>query len=125
MAMKVLLADHDLDVHKLIADILPILFRNVTIDRVMKSEGVLEKLGSPEANYGLVIVDLQLGDVDGQSIVTAIQARFPEVLERLVLIVDSPDAVPKDTVFNEIPHVTKPFSLDEFGEIVRKKARID
>jgi DNA-binding NtrC family response regulator len=120
MAVNVLLADHDLDVHKLVADLLPIVFKNVSVDRVLKSEAVLEKLADPHVVFNLVIIDLQLGDVGGQNILAAIRDRFPHILDRMVLIMDSPDAFPQGEDFENIPHVVKPFSLDEFGEIVKK-----
>jgi DNA-binding response OmpR family regulator len=124
MAVNVLLADYDLDVHKLVADLLPIVFKNVNIDRAMNSENVLEKLSDPEMAYNLIILDLALGDVDGKNILNVIRERFPQVLQRMVLILDNPEAFPDGNGNDNIPSITKPFSLDEFGELV-KKAHIE
>ena len=123
MPVSVLLADHDLDVHKLVADLLPILFKDVALDRVLKMEDVLEKLSAPEASYNLIILDLEVEGLAGRNVLNAIREQFPHMLGRTVLILDSADAQPDDG-FESVPRIVKPFSLDEFGEIV-KKARAD
>ena len=120
MAINVLLADHDLDVHKLVADLLPLIFKNVNIDRALKTDDVLERLANPELNYNLIILDLAIGDVDGRSILTTVSEQHPQMIERMVLILDSPDALPDDDNFKALPRVVKPFSLDEFGDTIKK-----
>ncbi|MBD3390822.1 MAG: hypothetical protein GF418_02200 [Chitinivibrionales bacterium] len=119
MPVNVLLADHDLDVHKLVADLLPILFKDVAIDRVLKSEGLIEKLSERADDYNLIILDMDIGDIGEQSILVTIRDRFPHMLKRVVLILDADSDMPDGNGFEDIPRITKPFSLDEFGEIVK------
>jgi len=120
MPIKVLLADNDLDIHKLISDLLPILFNKVVVDRALNSESVLAKLSDPNAAYNLVILDLAIGDAGGSGMLEEIAARFPQVLARTVLILDSPNLLPPDEKFAKIAHVVKPFSLDEFSDMAKK-----
>jgi DNA-binding response OmpR family regulator len=120
MAIKVLLADNDLDIHKLISDLLPLIFKNVVVDKALNSEVVLTKLSDASNTYNLIILDLGLGDIDGGNILETIAGRFPEVLSRMVLILAAPEALPPGEPYTNIARVVKPFSLDEFGELAKK-----
>ncbi len=123
MPINVLVASADLDVHELVADILEIIFKEVNLDRVMDIDRVREKIHSGEFAYNLILLDYHICNVDGKTDLLAIDELPQPALERLVIIVDAAEGVTVDPGLENIPMVTKPFSLDEFDHIVRSACR--
>ena len=46
--------------------------------------------------------------------------RSPELLKKTILLNGSPEAVSKATRVKDVPNVRKPFSLDNFRDIIKK-----
>ena len=113
--LKVLVADNNLDSHELVDDMLEINFKNVKIDRALSNESLLNKIQAADPQYNLILFNLEMGKDSNEDVISQIRSMNPELLDRLVLVADS--ALDLQTSF---PVISKPFSLDYFGEIVKK-----
>jgi DNA-binding NtrC family response regulator len=123
MAINVLVAEEDMDVHELVADILEINFKNVKIDRALDYDSFLKKVNGPEEPYHLIIMNESIGgEVSTKDVVEKIRAAQSNFTERLVLLSGAEDECRSslDESLRQIPFIKKPFSLDGFGEIVKK-----
>jgi CheY-like chemotaxis protein len=117
--VKVLVADDDLDVHEVIRDILEINFKDVTIDRALTCESLISKVLHTKAEYDLVLVSLRLDEQCGGSLLPRIKNQNPGLAGRIVLLCDSSEDEEK-VAADSLPCVSRPYSLDYFGEILRK-----
>jgi DNA-binding NtrC family response regulator len=118
MLKKVLVADDDLDVHELVHDILQINFKQVKVDRALSSKSFLKKLDEADDPYDLILFNVRLNE-NGNNCLSMVQQQFPNIMERIILLADSPDGHEKPLSKN-MPCVSKPFSLDHFGEVIKK-----
>lgn len=117
--MKILIADDDLDSHELVRDILQINFRDVEIDRALSSNSFLTKIQEAKPQYDLVLYNLEMENDENNKLLSKICSEFPAICKRTVLFSDSkPESMPPE--FNSMPFISKPFSLDQFGEVVKK-----
>jgi len=119
MVKKVLVADDDLDVHQLVHDILQINFKQVTIDRALTSKSFLSKIKTAESPYDLILFNVRLNQENGGNILNSLQQEYPDIMDRVILLADSPkeSTISRDL---DVPCVSKPFSLDHFGEVLKK-----
>lgn len=120
MPVRVLVADDNLDVQELVNDILIINFKDVSVERVLDANGLREKLGAAKRPYDLIIVASGLADPQGKSAPAIIREEFRAVSGKTVILEDAPGQVKRGPGTAGIPVLTKPFSLDEFGDCVRK-----
>ncbi len=123
MPVNVLVASADLDVHELVADILEIIFKDITLDRVLDIEHAQEKLQSDAGGYDLILLDYHLGDMDGTQGIITLLNMYDSIKKHVVIIMDGTNTDPLDQFLEQIPTVSKPFSLDEFDHIVRNACR--
>jgi DNA-binding NtrC family response regulator len=119
MIKKILVADDDLDAHELVRDILQISFKQVKIDRAMSSKSFMKKIRESKNDYDLILFNIRLKHDNGSDVLSSIQVEHPDLMERIVLLADSPDEQ-ENPLGKEIPYISKPFSLDYFGEVVKK-----
>jgi DNA-binding NtrC family response regulator len=117
MEKKILVADEDLDVHELLHDILHINFRRLCIDRALNSESFVRKIG--EATYDLILLNTGMKNSDGQDMVAVIRGTNPELMDRIILVADAPQET-QSPCGNKLPSISKPFSLDDFGQIIKE-----
>ena len=123
MIKKILVADDNLDAHELVHDILHINFKNVKIDRAMSSSSFMKKIEESDNSYDLILFNIRLKHDNGQDVLSSIQLEYPDLMERIVLLADSPEE--QDfPLGKEIPCISKPFSLDYFGEVVKKVCNV-
>jgi DNA-binding NtrC family response regulator len=120
MPVNVLIADDDLDVHELIHDILEINFKNVKIDRALTAESFLEKVTNAAPPFDLYIIDMHLNEGEEKDILSMVREQFPQMLTKIIIIAGSPEEVTGNESVKDIPYLVKPFSLDYFGDIVKK-----
>ena len=120
MIKKVLVADDDLDAHELIHDILQINFKQVKIDRALSGESFIKKIEEAKNGYDLILFNIRLKYENGKDILSSLQHKFPGILDRIVLMADSPVQEMKHPHVKKIPCISKPFSLDYFGEVIKK-----
>jgi CheY-like chemotaxis protein len=119
MIKKILVADDNLDGHELVHDILHINFKHVKIDRVMSSASFMKKIEASKNGYDLILFNIRLKNDNGTDVLSTIRKEYPDLMERIVLLADSPEDR-EYPIANEIPCISKPFSLDYFGEVVKK-----
>ena len=116
---KVLVADDDLDLHQLVHDILQINFQQVTIDRALTRNSFLEKLNAAKSPYDLILFNIRMNKHNGDSLLDSVRQLHPDIMDRMILLADSP-AEEEPAATREVPRVSKPFSLDHFGEVIKK-----
>lgn len=116
--IRVLIADNNPESHELIDDLIEINFRDVEIDRALTGKAFFDKINAEAPQWNLILFNLELDEEEGESILTAVVRDHSRLLERMVVLT-APEV---DVSF--IPEVASvlrtPFSLDEFGEVVRK-----
>jgi hypothetical protein len=114
MTVHVLVGDEDLDVHELVDDILHINFKDVAIDRAMDQNGIRTKIRSMQVPYDIIL----LGDNGMKGFVEIVQEECPALMKKTVMI--CPEGSNHLDKWSDIPHIHKPFSLDDFGEMLGK-----
>ena len=118
MMKKVLVADDDLDVHELVRDILQINFKQVKVERALSTKSFLKKLDDAKDPYDLILFNIRLNE-NGNNCLSSVQQQYPSIMERIILLADSPEE--REQQFSRrMPCVSKPFSLDRFGEVIKK-----
>jgi hypothetical protein len=114
MTTRVLMVDEDLDVQELVNDILHINFKDVLIDRAMDVSGLHTRINPLQTQYDLVLI----GDDGTKGFIDIIGKECPSLLKKAVLICSEHSAALQK--WRDIPSIVKPFSLDDFGEILGK-----
>ena len=120
MAIKALVVGNDLHVHKLVVDILEITFSDVTIEKTTNIQAMLKKIETQQYSYDLLVLDLQNSKKEDEVLVLNLRNKYPYLVSRTILFLDSIEEKPDDTILQNIPFIVKPFSLDEFGELVKE-----
>ena len=120
MAITVVVVGNDLHIHKLVVDILEITFSDVTIEKATTVQAMLKKFEKQQYGFNLLIIDLQNSKKEDEVLILNLRNKYPHLLSRMILLLDSIEEKPDDTILQNIPCVVKPFSLDEFGELVKK-----
>jgi hypothetical protein len=120
MPIKALVADESLDVHELVNDILLINYKDVAVDRVLNAEGFRAKLAAPHPDYKLIIIASSLADASGKSAISILCEEFPQHRSAAAILLDTAGQVPDTPMVKKIPVLKKPFSLDEFSDVIKK-----
>jgi DNA-binding response OmpR family regulator len=120
MAVNILVASSDLDIYELVVDILEITFKKTKLDRARDYRRSVEMLSQPDARYNLILLDQGLDKDDERHVLTAMKNDCPQVADRIVLLSDASTPRPDMGILEGTSCIAKPFSLDEFGEIVKK-----
>ena len=120
MAIKALVVGNDLHVHKLVVDLLEITFSDVTIEKTTNIQAMLKKIETQQYSYDLLVLDLQNSKKEDEVLVLNLRNKYPYLVSRTILLLDSIEEKPDDTILQNIPFIVKPFSLDEFGELVKE-----
>jgi PleD family two-component response regulator len=115
--VNVLVADDDFDSYRLVNDILEINFRDVQIERALNRQSLFSKLQQFDKQYDLILLNPDLEESDRFEIIEKIRQINEDLIDRIVLIGSdfSAESLPEEMYF-----ITKPFSLDCFGEVVKK-----
>jgi response regulator RpfG family c-di-GMP phosphodiesterase len=117
--IRVLVADNNMDSHKLVDDIIQINFKNVLIDRALSSNGMLTKIKGAQEQYNLLILNVEMQKEDGDVLIEQIRLMDPQLLDRLILMSNFKDNSTIGAI-EMFPLVSKPFSLDHFTEVIKK-----
>jgi len=118
MTIHVLIADNDSGIHELVNDMLHINFKDVTVERVRDRDSFRSRLKIGMSTYDLIIFDGYPTDNDGQEFINSLKEEFPGIMSKVIMLCGSGCSIHPDQC--EIPCLIKPFSLDDFGEIVKK-----
>ncbi|MBN1980478.1 MAG: response regulator transcription factor [Chitinivibrionales bacterium] len=119
MDVRVLIMGYDLNEHQLITDILEITFPNTVVDRTVNIETFFTKL-EESTDYNLIVLDLSGDRQSNQDFLDKIRARYPQLLERIVILLEQSEVKIDESLIGSISFLNKPFSLDTFGEIIQK-----
>ena len=119
MIKKVLVADDDLDAHEIVHDMLHICLEGVKVDQAMSGECFMKKIGEASTPYDLILFNVRMKLENGVDILASVQDLYPGLMDRIVLMADSPGADEPASMEDPIC-IPKPFSLDYFGEVVKK-----
>jgi DNA-binding NtrC family response regulator len=117
--IRVLVADSNLDSHELIHDILQINFRDAQIDRAHNCESFLSKVSNAESEYNLILYSIQMEFESGKNLLPELFQNNPQLLKRMVLMTENFESS-LDPSLQWLPKITKPYSLDYFGEVIKK-----
>lgn len=120
MPINVLIVGSDLSAHKLVTDILEITFNNTKIEKATNAQTMLDKFKTQHYKYDLLILDLQISKKDEEVLILNLRSKYPHLFSRMILLLDSVEEKPEDTILQNISYIIKPFSLDEFGDLVKK-----
>ncbi|MFP4013544.1 MAG: hypothetical protein ACLFVQ_05625 [Chitinispirillaceae bacterium] len=118
--IKVLIADEDLDFHELMDDVLEINFRDVKIDRALSIENFWNRIKESGDQYDLILFNFSLQQESKECVLNTIKKLDPMLMGKLVLVGNKPDDLPCNPELMDLPFLKKPFSLDHFGEVVKK-----
>jgi len=116
--IRVLIADNNPDSHELIDDLIEINFRDVQIDHALTGQAFLDKINSETLTYNLVLFNLELDVMEGESILATIKDEHAFLFERMVVL--AVEEMDVSSVPEAAAVVKSPFSLDDFGDVVRK-----
>jgi DNA-binding NarL/FixJ family response regulator len=118
-AARVLIAEEDLNFHRIINDILEMSLKEVQIERAMSVEGLLDKVRSNEGAYSLILYNIHFDEGTSGQALLELRQHFPQLQPRIVVLVDTDDDVDHHPEAAGLARATKPFSLDEFSELVK------
>jgi CheY-like chemotaxis protein len=117
-AARVLVVEDEPTVARLIADVLE--DEGLHVDVVLNGREALERVA--RESYDLVICDMKMPGLDGQHFFHSLErARSP--LRERILFVTGDVIAPHTHEFlerNHLPHVAKPFRVEELSEAVRR-----
>lgn len=116
MKIKVLVANENMDVHQLMRDIIEINFRDVEITRALSAESFWEKIKEPRH---LVLIGADFIKEDSEAFIDRLKAANPDALGNVIIIGNKEDRDTLDEDAKQLPFLAKPFSLDDFEEIVK------
>jgi DNA-binding NtrC family response regulator len=119
MVKKVLVVDDDLDAHEIIHDMLSITLEGVKVDQAMSGERFIKKLENIEAPYDMILFNIRMRYENGIDILASAKDRYPGMTDRIVLMADLPGTGEAASMQDPVC-IPKPFSLDYFGEVVKK-----
>jgi DNA-binding NtrC family response regulator len=119
MIKKVLVADDDLDFHEIIHDMLNISLEGIKIEQAMSGESFMKKIGEALVPYDLILINVRMKLENGADILASVKKLYPGLMDRIVLMADAPGAE-GTTLIRDTICILKPFSLDYFGEVVKK-----
>lgn len=120
MSVRVLVADDDLDVHEFLRDVLEISFDDVEIDKALDQEAFRRSIKDADPPYNLILLDYGLDGPDGTRVIELLNGEFSRLRDRTVFLDGLREEMDTDERVKGIPIIRKPFSLDTFGDIVKK-----
>lgn len=120
MTVRVLVAEDDLNAHRVIRDILEISFKDVKIDRALDHGSAMAKIREANPDYDLVLYDLHFDDPSGLETLAILRSEKPQLDRNLVVLNGSAEEVAKCEAARNLPYILKPFSLDTFSDVIKK-----
>jgi len=120
--IRVLIADYDLDSHELVDDLVEMIFRDVKIDRALSRESLFARLGTADADYHLIIFNYSMHESEITKVLDYVRSCNPDLMERIVFIITSENL--RERIPAQYPVLVKPYSLDEFSEVVKKTCAV-
>ncbi len=120
MKPRVLLSGVEPHTRKLIIDVLSLTLSTISVETAQSLDEFYTLLNNASNQYTLIILNCETGGKDKYSAaILKIRQQFKKILGTVVLLFESTQDIPDDTILLDIPYVVKPFSLDRFEEIVK------
>ena len=116
--VRVLIGDNDLDSLELVDDLIEIYFQEAAIERAVTKDAFFRKLEQAEKPYHLILFNVDLEEPSGETVVERLRKNHSGILDRLVILTSGP--LPENSPFVAWPVVSRPFSIDLFGEVVTR-----
>ena len=120
MAIHVLVVGNDIHIHKLVVDILEITLNDVEIERATNAEGFFVKHENNVNPFNLFIIDCNHDKSSNEDFLYEVHDRYSDCIDKMIILIDSIDEKPNNEALRNITYIIKPFSLDEFGDLVKK-----
>ncbi len=118
--IKVLIVDDNLDSHELLNDVLHINFQEVEIERAHDSKSFISKSAQCDSHYDLILLSASIIKGTESDLWQEVQNHTPDIWNKTVVMTADGDSPFENPRFNQLPRVSKPFSLDHFAEVLRK-----
>ena len=121
MTTKALIADDDMDAHRLLYDLIEINFRSVIIERALSAQSFWAKIALGEANEpkDLIFVSSEYIKEDPHGFINRLKETNADAVNKIIVTGSEQDFKDCGEAVNGIPFLAKPFSLDEFVETVK------
>jgi DNA-binding NtrC family response regulator len=117
--VRVLVADSNVDSHELIHDILQINFRDAKIERAHNCESFMNKISQAEHPYNLILYSMQMDAEAGNNTLSQFFHENPKLLKHTVLMTENVTTKSNPHI-DRVHTIRKPYSLDHFGEVIKK-----
>ncbi|MDR0331348.1 MAG: hypothetical protein LBH93_06530 [Chitinispirillales bacterium] len=119
MQVNVLIADDDMDVNQLVHDVLEICFRDVKVERAMSLGSFWAKLPAAGDPWDLIFLSAEYIKEEPGGFAGRVLAANPAAPGKVIVVGGKPDFEAFGDDVKRFPFLAKPFSLDEFEEVVR------
>ena len=118
MSIRVLVVEDDLNVHKVIDDILEVVYRDLKIDKALTTESLLGKIKQNDTTYDLVLFDIHFEEPAGRDLLLKLRTERPDLNQKIVILNGSYEGVSTDQDLKGLPVILRPFSIDKFSETI-------
>jgi DNA-binding NtrC family response regulator len=119
MLVKALIADDDMDVLQLLDDVLEINFRNLKTERALSKESFWAKVSAEGAFWHLLFLSAEYIKDEPQSFLERLAAANPGLSGKTILTGNESARTALGEIAGRLPFLSKPFSLDQFEELVK------
>ena len=122
MEIKILIADDDMEVHQLMADILEINFRDVKVERALTLQSFWAKAAAPagENPWHIVFLCVDYIKEEPDRFLERLNETNPDVQPKVVITGFAQDFESCAEDIRQLPFLAKPFSLDAFEDMVKR-----
>jgi len=118
MSIRVLVVEDDLNVHKVIDDILEVVYRDLKIDKALTTESLLGKIKQNDTTYDLVLFDIHFEEPAGRDLLLKLRTERPDLNQKIVILNGSYEGISTDQDLKGLPVILRPFSIDKFSETI-------
>jgi response regulator RpfG family c-di-GMP phosphodiesterase len=121
MKINVLVADDDMSALLLMHDALEINFRNAVVERALSPQSFWAKVAADEENpWHLIFLSTEYIGETAADFSERIKAINPETMSKIILTGQKQDFDSLADDIRRLPFLAKPFSLDQFEEMIKQ-----
>jgi DNA-binding NtrC family response regulator len=115
-----MVVENDMNVNKVICDILEISFKDVKIDRAMTYDAFVKKVRKADPRYDIILYDIDPDDPSGNEALATVLQESPELGRNTIVIYDTVEQSARSNVSRDLTFIVKPFSIDSLAEMIKK-----
>ena len=122
MQIKVLIADDDMNVQRLMDNVVEINFRDVAIERALSPQSFWKKVSDADADappYNFIFLNVEYIKEEPEGFLERLKTANPNAPDKLILMGSAADVEACGEDIKKLPLLDKPFSLDKFEEVVK------